>query len=109
MAAAIQMLIGGIVLLGIGLASSEFERFHFDPTGIAAILYLIVFGSIIGYSSYIYALAKLPAAKVSLFAYVNPVIAVILGWLILDERLDGFVVLATALVLLGVVLVKSSR
>jgi len=66
----------------------------------------MVFGSLIGYSAYIYALAKLPTATVSTYAYINPVIAVILGWLVLDERLDWIVVLATVVILLGVLLVK---
>jgi len=109
MAAAMQMLIAGIILIIIGIGSNELSRFQFSPTGFGAMVYLIIFGSIVGYGSYIYALAKLPAAKVSLFAYINPLIAVFLGWLILNERLDGYVALATVLVLLGVVLVKSSR
>ena len=66
-------------------------------------VYLIIFGSLVGYGSFIYSLAKLPATKVSLFAYINPVIAVFLGWLILDERMDWYLIFATILVLLGVV------
>jgi drug/metabolite transporter (DMT)-like permease len=109
MAAAVQMLVAGIVLILIGAGMGEFSRLHINPTGLAAMAYLILFGSIVGYGSFVYALANLPAAKVSLFAYVNPVIAVFLGWLILDERLDRYVALATVLVFAGVVLVKSSR
>lgn len=109
MSAAMQMLIAGLVFIVIGLGLGEASRFHPNLPGIGAIAYLIVFGSLIGYGSYIYALAKLPAAKVALFAYINPVIAVLLGWLILDERLDIYVAAATVLVLSGVLLVKSSR
>lgn len=109
MSAAMQMIIAGLVFITIGLYLGEAGRFHPNLPGMAATAYLIVFGSLIGYASYIYALAKLPAAKVALFAYVNPVIAVLLGWLILDERLDGYVAAATVLVLSGVLLVKSSR
>jgi drug/metabolite transporter (DMT)-like permease len=57
----------------------------------------------------VYSLAKLPATKHSMYAYVNPVIAVLLGWLVLDERLDWNVAIATALLLTGVVLVISAR
>jgi drug/metabolite transporter (DMT)-like permease len=109
MAAAFEMLIAGSILVTIGLFCGESGRFGFDPRGLAALAYLIIFGSLIGYGSFIYALAKLPATKVSMYAYVNPVIAVILGWLILGERLDGIVVLSTAVILVGVVLVKSSK
>jgi len=109
MAATFQMLIAGATLILIGTVFGEFGRFVLDTRGTAALVYLILFGSIIGYGAFIYSLAKLPATKHSMYAYVNPVIAVILGWLILDERLDWGVAVATALVLTGVVLVKSSR
>jgi drug/metabolite transporter (DMT)-like permease len=109
MAATMQMIVAGIILVLIGEMFGEWQRFSFDAEGLAATAYLVVFGSIVGYGSFIYALAKLPATKVSMYAYVNPVIAVVLGWLILNERMDWSVILATAVVLLGVVLVKSSR
>lgn len=109
MAAATQMTVAGIILILIGGMFGEWQRFSFGVEGLAATAYLVVFGSIVGYGSFIYALAKLPATKVAMYAYVNPVIAVVLGWLILDERMDWSVVLATAIVLLGVVLVKSSK
>lgn len=109
MAATLQMIVAGIVLLLVGTLAGEGQRFSFDLEGLAATVYLVVFGSIVGYGSFIYALAKLPATKVSMYAYVNPVIAVLLGWLILSERMDWNVILATAVVLLGVVLVKSSK
>ena len=109
MAASVEMIVAGIVLLLVGSLFGEWNRFSFDMEGLAATAYLIVFGSIVGYGSFVYALAKLPATKVSMYAYVNPVIAVLLGWLILHERMDWSVILATAVVLLGVVLVKSSK
>ena len=106
MSAAFQMLIAGGVLTLIGMVKGELSQFTFDPKGIAALVYLMIFGSLIGYSAYIYALAKLPTATVSTYAYINPVIAVILGWLVLDERLDWIVALATVIILSGVLLVK---
>ncbi len=109
MAASVEMIVAGIVLLLVGSLFGEWNRFSFNLEGLAATAYLIVFGSIVGYGSFVYALAKLPATKVSMYAYVNPVIAVLLGWLILQERMDWSVILATAVVLLGVVLVKSSK
>jgi len=109
MAAALQMIIAGSILMFIGIIFNEAPRFDFNLKGLAALVYLAIFGSIIGYGSFMYALAKLPAAKVSMYAYVNPIIAVLLGWLILSERLDWRVALATAVILLGVVLVQSAR
>jgi drug/metabolite transporter (DMT)-like permease len=108
-AAGTQTLIAGLVLTAIGTLFGEWSTFTLNWKGMAAIAYLIVFGSIVGYSSFIYALSKLPITTVSMYAYINPVIAVILGWLILDERLDWSVVTATAVVLLGVALVKSAK
>jgi drug/metabolite transporter (DMT)-like permease len=105
MAAAFQMLFGGAVLTFIGAVNGEFARFT-EPRGIAAMGYLIAFGSIVGYGSYIYSLSNLPAALVSTYAYINPIIAVILGWAILDERLDWLLGLAASLILSGVVLVQ---
>ncbi len=109
MTAALQMVIAGIILIFIGIIFNEVPGFAFNLEGLAAMIYLAIFGSIIGYGSFIYALAKLPAAKVSMYAYVNPIIAVILGWLILGEQLDWRVAIATAVILLGVVLVQSAR
>ncbi len=109
MAAAIQMIIAGLLLSLIGILSGELARFHFSVQGFAAISYLIVFGSILGYGSYIYALDKLPPSVVSMYAYINPVVAVFLGWLILDERLDLLMIIATVVILSGVVLVKSAQ
>ena len=107
MAASFQMLFGGIALCVIGLMIGELNRFTLDPQGLLSMAYLIVFGSIIGYGSFMYALSKLPASFVTTYAYINPVIAVILGWLVLDERFDMKLVLATSLILLGVILVRS--
>jgi drug/metabolite transporter (DMT)-like permease len=109
MTAGFQMLIAGFILVIVGALAGEFPRIHRDPYGFIALAYLILFGSIVGYGSFVYALSKLPATKVSMYAYVNPVIAVVLGWLILGERLDWKVLFSTAIVLCGVVLVKSSK
>ncbi len=109
MAAAMQMLIAGIIFMLAGALLGQYRQFTFHINGILAIAYLVFFGSIIGYSSFIYALAKLPAAKVAMYAYVNPVVAVFFGWLILDEPVSHTVFLATAIILLGVVLVNYSR
>ena len=69
-----------------------------DARGIGAVLYLVVCGSWIGYTAYIWLLEHVPTSKVSTYAYVNPVVAVFLGWLILHERVDRFIVMGSVIV-----------
>src|SRR6202044_3318976 len=70
---------------------------------------LIVCGSWIGYTAYIWLLEHVPTSKVSTYAYVNPVVAVFLGWLILHERVDRFIVMGSVIVVLSVILVTSAK
>lgn len=105
----IQMLAGGIVLLLIGFINNEFKQIHFTVSGLFSLLYLIFFGSIVGYGSYIYVLQKWPAAKAGTYAYVNPLVAVILGWLILDENMSFSILFSAFIILTGVFLVQTSR
>jgi drug/metabolite transporter (DMT)-like permease len=108
-ASAVQMLFGGLVMLVAATARGEWNGLTFTPRTLAAELYLIVFGSFAGYSAYIYALRHLPVSTVSLYAYVNPIIAVILGALVLNEALDARIAGASALVLAGIAVVRSKR
>lgn len=75
-----QMLIAGVVTLGIGTALGEWRGFQITPKGAGALAYLIVFGSCVAFTAFVYALAHLPASKVMTYAYVNPAIAVFAGW-----------------------------
>jgi drug/metabolite transporter (DMT)-like permease len=77
--------------------------------GVGAILYLVVCGSWIGYTAYIWLLQHVPTSKVSTYAYVNPVVAVFLGWLVLHERIDHFILLGSAVIVASVVLVTSAK
>ncbi len=105
--AAIQMIIAGIFQVTIGLLLGEASKFSFDESSFIAFIYLILFGSIVGYTSYIYALTHLPISFVSTYTYVNPVIALFLGWLILGEEMNWFIVLAAVVIFIGVAIVKS--
>ena len=107
-AAALQMLFGGVCLAVAGLMVGEWTRIAFSPRSVTALVYLIVAGSIAGFSAYAYALKYLPVAMVSLYAYVNPVIAVLLGTLILGEPLSPRLAAAGGVVLLGMALVRRS-
>jgi drug/metabolite transporter (DMT)-like permease len=106
MGASVQMLIAGIFLSAIGVSIGELPRLRFEINGLLSIAYLVVIGSFIGYTSYIYALAKLPLSLVSTFAYINPVIALFLGWIILDEKLNFQIAMAAAVIITGVFIVK---
>src|SRR5262249_13876022 len=98
--------------LAAGLAMTPFAlvvREHpvqWSARGVAAILYLVVFGSIVGYSSYAYALDPLPVAIVSLYPYVNSVVAAALGWLFYREPLGLREAMAMAIIFTGVAIVK---
>jgi drug/metabolite transporter (DMT)-like permease len=105
---AMQMLFGGAILLGIGTAAGEWGALTFTPRSAAAMIYLTLIGSIVGYSAYLYAIKHLPVSTVSLYAYVNPIIAVVLGTLILAEPFDLRIVVAAAMVLGGILVVRSS-
>jgi drug/metabolite transporter (DMT)-like permease len=76
--------------------------------GSAAVAYLAVFGGIIGYSAYIYTMDRLPIALASIYNYINPVVAVLLGALVLSERLNATVFVAMAVILVGVAIVKQA-
>ena len=104
--AAFEMLFGGLVLLAAGLAMHEAGKLVFNPRTAGALTYLIFVGAIGGFSAYAYALKHLPVATVSLYAYVNPIIAVILGTLILREPFDARMGIAAAVVLVGMALVR---
>lgn len=109
MGAALEMLVAGLALLGAGFLLGEGPRFHLTTTAVLALAWLIVAGSLCGYTAYIWLLHHVPPAKVSTYAYVNPIIAVLLGWLILDEALDWRMAAGTAVILVGVAVVNTAR
>ena len=106
MGASIQMLIAGILQTALGLILGEQNNFYLTQNGVFALGYLIVFGSILGYASYIYSITNLPLSLVSTYAYINPIIAILLGWYFLNEPLTITVFVAAGLILIGVALVK---
>ena len=106
--AGLQMITAGVILLLFGRAMGEWPLFNLTTKGIGAIVYLVVFGSLIGYGSYMYVLKQLPATIVSTYAYINTIVAVLLGWLWLDEKLNLSIGIAVVLTIAGVWLVNSS-
>ena len=112
MAAALQMTMGAALLLTFGTLRGEWSQF--DLAGVSmrsglSLLYLIVFGSIIAFAAYVYLLRVSTPARVGSYAYVNPVVAVFLGWALADEPVTGRTLLAAAVIITGVVLIVSGR
>jgi drug/metabolite transporter (DMT)-like permease len=107
MTAAFEMLFGGMALLIVGSSLHEWAALSISRRTAGALAYLIVVGSIAGFSAYAYALKHLPVAFVSLYAYVNPVIAVGLGTVVLHEPLNARIGIAAGSVLVGIGLVRS--
>lgn len=105
-AAAMEMLFGGAFMLIVGTLRGEWVSLHFSGRTLGALAYLVGFGSLVGFVAYTYALNHLPVSFVSLYAYINPVVAVALGTLLLGEPLTIRIVVAVAVIVMGVALVK---
>jgi drug/metabolite transporter (DMT)-like permease len=79
----------------------------FSTRSLLAMAYLTVFGSLVAFTAYIWLLQRAPATKVATYTYVNPVIAVLLGWLLLDEAITGTTMVAVLIIVLAVVLITA--
>ena len=106
---AAQMLAGGVMMLVVGTITGEWRELHFVVRTTTALVYLTTVGAIGGFVAYTYALRHLPISLVSLYAYINPVIAVALGAAFLGEPFNMRMAFAAALVFVGVAIVKSPR
>lgn len=107
-----EMAIGGTAMILIGILRGEPGRLHLgsvDTSGWIALGYLVAFGSLLAYSAYTYLLANAPISLIGTYAYVNPAVAVFLGWLILDEHVTATILLGGAVVILGVALVVTAE
>ena len=109
---ATQMLAGGgVLLLAAGLTGelSQLDLAHASLRSLLGFLYLVTFGSLIGFTAYFYVLAHTTAAKAATYAYVNPVVAVFLGWALAGEPVTARTVLAAAVILGGVAIITIAR
>lgn len=104
-----QVLAAGAGNFVFALLNGDLNHVSWGSRSLAAVAYLVVCGSWIGYTAYIWLLEHVPTSKVSTYAYVNPVVAVFLGWLILHERVDRFILAGSAIVVLSVILVTSAK
>jgi drug/metabolite transporter (DMT)-like permease len=106
---ALQMLAGGTALAIIGGLRGEWQRLEPSWQGIGAVAYLAIFGSIVSFTAYLYLLDHWPAPIVSTSTYLNVVVAVFLGWLILDETVTLRMVITTGVIFIAVAIVRYSR
>jgi drug/metabolite transporter (DMT)-like permease len=108
-ATAWEMIFAGFANFAFAFARSEQLEVQWSIRGISSVAYLIVCGSWIGYTAYIWLLGHAPTSKVSTYAYVNPVVAVFLGWLVLHEPITVYILSGSAIVVASVVLVTSAE
>jgi drug/metabolite transporter (DMT)-like permease len=104
-----QVTAAGAGNLVFAFVNGDLKHATWAPRSLAAVGYLVVCGSWIGYTAYIWLLEHVPTSKVSTYAYVNPVVAVFLGWLVLHEKVDRFILAGSAVVVLSVILVTSAK
>ncbi len=109
MASAAQMFSGGAIVLAIGFVSGERIPLHPAPRALGALIYLAVFGSLLGYTAYTYLLKNVRPALATSYAYVNPVLAVLLGIWFAGERITLMGIAGMLIILAGVVLVIAGQ
>jgi len=110
--AAMQMIAGGALLAILGLARGELNNFAFAAVSLRSLMslgYLIVFGSLIGFTSYSWLLRVTPPSLAATYAYVNPVVAVLLGWAFAGETLSLRTMIAAAVIVAAVVLITTQQ
>ncbi|HLH06221.1 MAG TPA: EamA family transporter [Terriglobales bacterium] len=108
-ASAWQMAFAGTINLLLALLLGDYAHATWTTRGVAAIAYLIIFGSWVGFSAFIWLIQNVPMSKVATYAYVNPVVAVFLGWLVLHEHIDGYILAGSAIIVVAVSLVTRAE
>ena len=108
-ATAWEMLFAAVGNAIVALFTGEYHRVVVTRRGLLAVFYLVIFGSWVGYTAYIWLLKHVPTPKVATYAYVNPLVAVFLGWLVLNERLDAYMWAGTVIIVAGVALVTTAK
>ncbi len=104
-----EMLMAGFVNLAVALGVGELPRTVWNRESLLAVGYLVVAGSLIGFTAYLWLLRNVSTPKVATYAYVNPLVALFLGWLVLGENIDGYIITGTAIVILSIILVTGAK
>jgi drug/metabolite transporter (DMT)-like permease len=102
----LQMVFGGIFLIPLSLVFDDYSTVKWTREVVYALLYMAIVGSVGAYACYSYAIKKLPMTIVSLYAYINPLVAVLLGWLVLNEKLNTVIGIAMLVTIGGIYLVN---
>ena len=103
----LQMLIAGIIVLFVCAITGKYvDLTTVGQSSWLALSYLVVFGSLVAYSAFVFVISKLPPTQVSVYAYINPIVAVVAGWLLLSEKMNINMVVGTLITLAGVYLVN---
>ncbi len=104
-----EMLFASLAHSMLALLTGQIHRAVFNHRGVMAVLYLVVFGSWIGYTAYVWLLKHVPTPKVATYAYVNPIVAVLLGFIVLHERVDRFMLAGSVIIVAAVALVTTAK
>ena len=104
-----EMLMAGIVNLLVGTMLGEPLNTHWDRAAILAIGYLVIAGSLVGFTAYVWLLKNVATSKVATYAYVNPIVAVFLGWLIRHETFDAWMLAGSVIIVASVILVTGAK
>lgn len=103
----VQMMIAGVILTSVQyFITPTISTENWSAQSIIAMIYLAIFGSVVGYVAFSYLISQMPSTKVTVLSYVNVVVALFLGWLILDEIITGRIIIATAFIIGGVIVVN---
>jgi len=103
----LQMLIAGVMVLVVCMITGKYVGLgEIGTNSWLALSYLVVFGSLVAYSAYVFVISKLPPTQVSIYAYINPIVAVLLGWFLLAEKMNINMAIGTVITLAGVYLVN---
>jgi drug/metabolite transporter (DMT)-like permease len=108
-ATAWEMIFAGLGHIVLSLLTGQYKHAVFTHRAMMAVLYLVIFGSWVGYSAYVWLLKHVPTPKVATYAYVNPIVAVFLGWLILHEQFDMYIAIGSAVIVVAVALVTTAQ
>jgi drug/metabolite transporter (DMT)-like permease len=101
----LQMLTGGLAMLVCGLIAGEASRWSWEPAGLIALAYLVIFGSCLAYAAFAYLSLNTTPARLGTYSYVNPAVACLLAWIFLGETIATLQFVGMAVILLGVMLV----
>lgn len=106
----VQMLIAGVILTALQFViTPTISTENWSARSVYAVIYLALFGSVVGYVAFNYLISQLPSTKVTVLSYVNVVVALFLGWLILDEKITSQIIIAAAFIIVGVVIVNYKK